>query len=432
MARIHPFQPYRYTPAAGEASDLVTQPYDKIPDELREQYLAASPNNFVRLIKGVAESGDDDSSNVYTRARAQLDQWIADHVLAQDPEPGFYPYFQTFTNPDTGERQTRKGFIGLLQVEDYDARVVHRHELTHRGPKVDRWKLADATQAYFGQLFFLYDDPQRSIDALLDEAAQGEPLMESEEEGVQHQVWRISDPAVVGRISELMADKKLLIADGHHRYETALAYSRENPEKAGAEKVMMTLVNMSSEGLLVLPTHRVLEGLEGFDSAAVLARAAKHFNVEKVASPEDLRRRMESAGKDNKTVGDGGGIGVVFGGDPAAYLFTAKAGALDELLAGLSDTEKKLAVVVLHRALIGSALGVSEEDVRELKGIRYVRGFENAVEEVRGGAGQVVFLLRPVAVHEVAEISFGGGVMPQKSTDFYPKLLSGFTTYRFG
>lgn len=427
MAKIHPFQPYRYTAKAGDASDLVTQPYDKIPDELREQYLAASPYNFVRLIKGVPESSDDDTTNVYSRARNLLDQWIESEILAQDPEPGFYPYTQEFTNPDTGERQTRKGFIGLLEVEEYEARVVHRHELTHRGPKVDRWNLTHATQAYFGQLFFLYDDPQRQIDALIDEAsAAAGPLMQSEEEGVVHRVWRISDPEQVARISEVMADKKLLVADGHHRYETALAYSRENPDKPGAKRVMMTLVNMSSEGLLVLATHRVMEGLEGFRSADLLERAGAHFNVEKLASDSELQQRIDSAGDDHSV------IGAVFADDPAAYLFTAKPGALDELLAESTDAEKKLDVVVLHKALIGSALGVSEEDVRELKGISYIRGFQKAVDEVRTGGKQVAFLLRPVKVHEVADISFSGGVMPQKSTDFYPKLLSGFTTYRFG
>ena len=426
MAKIDPFQPYRYTAKAGDPSDLVTQPYDKIPDELREQYLAASPYNFVRLIKGVAEPGDDDGSNVYTRARTLLDQWIADGVLAQDPEPAFYPYFQTFTNPDTGERQTRKGFIGLLGVEEYEARVVHRHELTHKGPKVDRWKLTDATQAYFGQLFFLYDDPRKQIDALLDEAAQGEPLMQSTEEGVEHRVWRISDAEKVARISELMVDKKLLIADGHHRYETALAYSRENPDKPGAKRVMMTLVNMSSEGLLVLATHRVLEGLADFNAARLLERAGEHFNIEKLDSEAELQQRMDAAGDEASA------IGGVFAGDPACYLFTAKPGALDALLEGMSDAEKRLDVVVLHKALIGSALGVTEEEVEDLKGISYIRGFQKAVDEVRRGGKQAAFLLRPVKVHEVADISFGGGVMPQKSTDFYPKLLSGFTTYRFG
>ena len=427
MAQIDPFQPYRYTEKAGDPSDLVTQPYDKIPDELREQYLAASPYNFVRLIKGVAEPGDDEkSNNVYTRAKAQLDQWIADEILAQDPEPGFYPYFQTFTNPDTGERQTRKGFIGLLGVEEYEAQVVHRHELTHRGPKVDRWNLTDATQSYFGQLFFLYDDPEKKIDALLDEAAQGEPLMKSTEEGVEHKVWRISEPEKVAVIKTLMADKKLLIADGHHRYETALAYSNANPDKPGAKKVMMTLVNMSSEGLLVLATHRVLEGLADFSAAALLERAGEHFNVQKFDSDEALQKALDESSDDASA------IGGVFAGDPAAYLFTAKPGALDTMLEGMSDAEKKLDVVVLHKALIGSALGVSEEDVTDLKGISYIRGFQKAVDEVRQGGKQVAFLLRPVKVHEVADISFGGGVMPQKSTDFYPKLLSGFTTYRFG
>lgn len=426
MAKIDPFQPYRYTAKAGDPSDLVTQPYDKIPDELREQYLAASPYNFVRLIKGVPEPNDDDQSTVYTRARSLLDKWIADGILAQDPEPGFYPYFQTFTNPDTGERQTRKGFIGLLEVEEYDARVVHRHELTHKGPKVDRWKLTDATQAYFGQLFFLYDDPQKQIDAMLDEAAHGEPLMRSTEEGVEHRIWRISDRNKVARISALMADKKLLIADGHHRYETALAYSRENPDKPGAKKVMMTLVNMSSEGLLVLATHRVLEGLADFSPARLIERAGEHFNIEKLDSEADLQQRMDAAGDEASA------IGGVFADDPACYLFTAKEGALDALLEGMSDAEKRLDVVVLHKALIGSALGVTEEEVEDLKGISYIRGFQKAVDEVRNGAKQAAFLLRPVKVHEVADISFGGGVMPQKSTDFYPKLLSGFTTYRFG
>jgi uncharacterized protein (DUF1015 family) len=304
--------------------------------------------------------------------------------------------------------------------------VVHRQELTHRGPKVDRWNLTHATQAYFGQLFFLYDDPGKRIDELLDQAAEGEPLMQSSEEGVVHKLWRIADSADVERIRALMADKKLLIADGHHRYETALAYSREHPGNAAAARVMATFVNMSSEGLVVLATHRVLEGLAGFDPVALLARAGERFEVEKLESDDELRQRLETA-PDESSV-----IGAVLSGESGAYLFTAKSGALDDVLAGLSETEKKLDVVLLHRALIGSALGISEDDVLELKGISYVRGFQSAVDEVRGGGKQVAFLLRPVKVHEVAEISFGGGVMPQKSTDFYPKLLSGFTTYRFG
>ncbi len=417
MAHIHPFRPVRYTAKAGKPSDLVTQPYDKIPDALREQYLAASPYNFVRLIKGKAEPGDDESNNVYTRAAALLDQWTADGILAPDPTPGFYPYFQEFAHPDTGEPCVRKAFISIVEVAEYSKGVIHGHELTHSGPKLDRLKLTEATQAYFGQLFFLYDDPQHQIDALLDEAAQAEPLMQAEEEGVVHKLWRIDDPAELARIQQLISDKKLLIADGHHRYETALAYARAHPDVPGADRVMISLVNMSAPGLVVLATHRVLEGLRDFSPVAILERAGKRFSIEAFASDEALQKALDQTNHGESA------IGAVLAGDESAYLFRPKPGALDE---------PGLDVAVLHRALIGEALGVSEEDVRELKGIRYIRGFQNAVDEVRKGQAQVAFLLRPVDIQDVAKISFSGGVMPQKSTDFYPKLLSGFATYRFG
>jgi uncharacterized protein (DUF1015 family) len=250
--------------------------------------------------------------------------------------------------------------------------------------------------------------------------------MQAEEEGVVHKLWRIDDPAKLVRIQQLIADKKLLIADGHHRYETALAYARAHPEVPGAGRVMMSLVNMSSPGLVILATHRVLEGLEDFSAAALLDRAGKRFSIDAFTSDEALQNALDKTGADQSA------IGAVFRGDASAYLLRPKPGALDDLLSGLSDAEKRLDVVVLHRALIGEALGVSEEDVRELRGIRYIRGFRNAVDEVRKGSAQAAFLLRPVHVQDVATISFSGGVMPQKSTDFYPKLLSGFATYRFG
>jgi len=421
MAQVFPFQPLRYSSKAGATSDLVTQPYDKIPDELREQYLAGSPYNFVRLIKGKG-AGDE----VYQQAADLLDEWISSGILKKDAEPGFYPYFQDFTHPETGDACVRKGFVAICKTHEYEERVIHPHELTHRGPKEDRLKLTTATKAYFGQLFFLYDDPQRQVDALLDAATASEPIAQAEEEGVTHKLWRISDPVAVAKIQELMADKKLLVADGHHRYETSLAYKRAHPEVAGADKVMMTLVNMSSEGLVVLATHRILEGLDNLSVATVLERAVERFEVEKLKSSEELQQRLNSAPAGRSA------IGAVFADDPAAYLFKGKKDALDAALGDLLPEQRNLDVVALHRALIGDALGISEEDVRELKGISYVRGFENAVNEVRNGGKQVAFLLRPVSVHEVAEISFSGGVMPQKSTDFYPKLLSGFATYRFG
>jgi uncharacterized protein (DUF1015 family) len=425
MARVLPFRPYRYSPKAGDLASLVTQPYDKIPDGLREQYLQANPYNFVRLIKGKPLDGDDDTHNVYTRASETLAQWIEQDILVEDPYPGFYAYFQEFEHPETGAKTIRKGFIGLTDVEEYDKGIVHRHELTHSGPKVDRWKLTEATQTYFGQLFFLYDDPTGGVDELLEAAAAGEPLMAAQEpDGVVHKVWRIGDAEQISGMQRLMEDKKLLIADGHHRYETALAYGREHPETPGASQVMVTLVNMSSPGLVVLATHRVLSNLSNFAPRQLLEKASWRFEISRAASNEALRQALDREPR-------GAAIGLVLAGDDGRYLLTPKPGALEDM-GGLSEAESRLDVVLLHKTLIGDAAGLSEDDVRELKGIRYVRGFENAIAEVDSGAAQAAFLLRPADIQDVARISFSGGVMPQKSTDFYPKLLAGFTTYRFG
>jgi uncharacterized protein (DUF1015 family) len=426
MAKVYPFQAYRYTPKAGPATKLVSQPYDKIPPGLQQQYYESSPYNVIRVIKGKSEASDNESNNVYTRAARTLEQWMAEGILAQDPHPGFYAYFQKFQHPDTGEILQRKGFIGLFELEEYEAGVIHRHELTHSGPKLDRLKLARHTHVYFEQLFTLYDDPDFVVDRRLDQAALDEPLLTAEEGSITHRVWSINDPAAVAEIQASMAPKKLLIADGHHRYETALTFLRENRNLPGAGKVMMTFVNMRGSGLVVLATHRVLDGLPRFDPAAVLERAKAYFDVERLDSSASLQKKLDSAPAGTSV------IGAVFANGHGACLFTAKTQALAGLLSGMTDRERSLDVVILHHALLGKTLGISEDDVREEKNIRYIRGFQTAVEEVRSGQSQVAFLLRPVAVEEVAGIAFAGGVMPQKSTDFYPKLLSGLTMYRFG
>jgi len=426
MAKVFPFQPYRYSAQAGSPSELLTQPYDKIPPDLQERYLAASPYNFVRLIKGKEEPGDDGSRNVYIRAQETLDLWITNGILVQDSEPGFYPYSQEFDHPETGERCLRRGFIGLVQLEEYAKGVVHRHELTHKGPKQDRLDLTSATKAYFGQLFMLYDDPEQTIDAILHKATASEPLTDAEEHGVVHKLWKISDAEPVAAIQSVMDSRKLLIADGHHRYETALAYSRQNPDVPGADRCMMTFVNMSAEGLVVLPTHRVMFGLDGLDPAALRRRLVPSFDLERADPDDELIRRLEAAPSEQVV------IAAAFKGEPGGWLIAPKAGADIASLADLPDREQRLDVSVLHRAVLGAGMGISAEDVRDLKNIRYVRGAGDAIAEVRDGDGQVAFLLRATPPHEIAQIAFAGGVMPQKSTDFYPKLLAGLTTYRFG
>ena len=409
MAKIYPFQPYRYSEKAGPLSDLVTQPYDKITPAMQEAYLAKSPYNLVRVILGPRQPVDSETDNVYTRAAGFLHIWISSGILAQESEPAVFPYFQEFTVPDSGERMVRKGFIALGAVEDYSAKIVHRHEQTLSGPKKDRMELLRHTHAHFGQLFMLYPDPERTVDAILDEAASAAPLGEvTDEYGVIHRIWKITDAA---RIQELMADKKLVIADGHHRYETALAFRNENPNLPGADRVMMTFINMYSPGLQILATHRLVNGIAGDNfPEGFLKRAVLDFKVDEIASLDQLKNAWNECG--NRTI-----IGAAIGN----RLFT-----LEE-----RDARDALDVRILHEVVLGKVLGIDEEAVRDEKHLRYVRGLDAAVEEARQGRAQIAFLLKPTSVQQVADTSFAGGVMPQKSTDFYPKVLTGLTIYKF-
>jgi uncharacterized protein (DUF1015 family) len=397
LAHIHPFQPYRYTAAAGPLECLVTQPYDKISPEMQARYLAQSSYNLVRIILGERFATDDEQTNLYTRAAACLEDWIQQGILAQDAEPAFFAYFQTFNLPGSTEQLVRTGFIGLGPVEEYSARIVHRHEQTLSGPKKDRTELLKHTHAHFGQLFMLYADPELTVDEILHKTAQGEPLATIHDEyGTVHRLWRIAEAEPLAAIQKAMADKKLLIADGHHRYETALAFRKTNPNLKDAERVMMTFVNMHSPGLKILATHRVVSGIPNFDADEFLAK----LPTARAHGGDRIRIRIAIAGR------------------PQVYLFERERepGELD--------------VQVLHEELLGGALGIHPDAVRDEKNIRYVRGEEAALELVRSGAAQIAFLLEPTTMEQVAEVAFGGSVMPQKSTDFYPKLLSGLTIYK--
>ena len=402
VARIFPFQPYRYTENAGPLANLVTQPYDKISPQMRARYLQLSPHNLVRVILGETHPSDSDTDNVYTRAARHLQEWIATGVLARDREAGVFPYSQEFTEPDTGQRLVRKAFIALGAVEEYSAGVVYRHEQTLSGPKKDRLELLRHTHAHFGQLFMLYPDPAGAVDAVLEEAATGNPIAEvTDEYGAVHRMWSISDGDKLKHVATLMAGKKLLIADGHHRYETALAFHNENPNLAGADRVMMTFVNMYSPGLKILATHRLVNGL-----TTTALPNLQDFKVTQIDSVEPLKRAWQESG--GRTI-----IGAAAG--EQLYLLEHR------------EARGELDVRVLHEQLLGSALGIGEQAVRDEKYLRYIRGLDAAVEEARRGTAQIAFLLKPTSVQQVADTSFGGGVMPQKSTDFYPKLLSGLT-----
>src|SRR5713226_3766511 len=228
MAKIFPFRAYRYTSRAGDPARLLTQPYDKITPEMQERYFSQSPYNLAHIIRGRSNPTDTETNNVYTRAARYLEEWIAGGILAPDAGPSFYAYFQKFTAD--GATHLRPGLIALGAVEDYSEGTVFRHELTHTGPKRDRLELLRHTRAHFGQIFMLYDDPAIRVEAWLDRAAQGPPVKcLNDEYGVEHALWAISSPEAIAAIQDAMAPQKLLIADGHHRYETALAFRNENP-----------------------------------------------------------------------------------------------------------------------------------------------------------------------------------------------------------
>src|SRR5712691_10321812 len=363
---------------------------------MQARYLAASPYNLVRVIL--------DEQRDYQRAARYFDDWIRDGILAQDAAPGLYAYFQEFEAPDSGERLNRKGFIGLGKIEDYSAGVVFRHEQTLSGPKKDRLELLRHTRAHFGQIFMLYPDPGGAVDALLEESTRCAPVLDVlDEYQARHRVWPIPDRARIDRIQELMAPKKLLIADGHHRYETALAYRDENPGLAAAGYVMMTFVNMYSPGLKILATHRVLRNLAGLNIEEFLRKVSDKWTVTEYKGP--LEPRPSSVR-----------IGVLTAQGRWLLECPRKDGELD--------------VPILHQELLAGALGIGEEEVRDEKHIKYVRGIDAAAAEVREHGAQVTFLLEPTPIEDMAGIAFSGGVMPQKSTDFYPKLLSGVTIYR--
>jgi uncharacterized protein (DUF1015 family) len=411
MAQIQPFQAYRYSESAGDLNNLVTQPYDKISSKMQARYLSLSPHNLVRVILGERFESDTDSDNVYTRAGADFKRWMDEGILVKDEAPGFYAYFQQFTVPDTGESLTRKGFIGLGKVEEYSAGIVHRHEQTLSGPKKDRRQVLEHTHAHFGQIFMLYPDPDCAIDALLDDAAKSAPVaVVRDEYDTVHTVYRISDAARVQEIQRLMADRKLLIADGHHRYETALAFKNDHPELADAQFVMMTFVNMHSPGLRILATHRVLTNLTQFNADDFFKKAGAKFQVLQLDTPAALKQLWEQPAQDKIR------IGVALRDADRIYLLER-------------PRNGKLDVPVLHEELIQGALGITAEQVRDEHFIHYVRGLENATDMVANGA-QIAFLLEPTTVQQVADTSFRGGVMPQKSTDFYPKLLTGIAIYK--
>jgi uncharacterized protein (DUF1015 family) len=440
MAEIFPFHAYRYNPERIELADVVTQPYDKITAAMQERYATVSAYNLITVEKGKPSLSDSAADNVYTRAEKALEQWIREGVMVRDSRPGIYVYFQEYVVPGTTERRTRKGFIAVGRVEDYSAGVVFRHELTHSGPKADRLELLRHTRTQTGQLFMLYSDPQRQIDRWIDEiAAHSRPEEATDEYGVMHRIWPVFDSPIIANIARAMAPQKLVIADGHHRYETALAYRDESHAKcksgdrnAPYEKAMMTFFNTHGEGLLILPTHRLLSNLPSLDLGSFRRKISSIFDQEDYAFGSDAARSVASERFQNdlRTSGESGRTFGMYAGSSFTLLRLRRDADLQKLMPDLSPAQRKLDVVLLHRVLIEEGLGITPAGVTAEQNISYEREIGAALEAVDRKRADICFLLNPVDVAQVMEIALAGEVLPQKSTDFYPKLLSGLTLYR--
>lgn len=441
MAKIYPFRAWRYNrERVGDLAHVLTQPYDKITPEMQERYYRLSEFNLVRLILGRVHPDDNEETNVYTRARDTLQSWVKDGILVPDPRPALYLYDQRYRVPGTDEVKVRRGFIALGQIEDYEAGVVFRHERTHRGPKEDRLRLLRHTQAHCESIFMLYRDEEKEIERLLEGARACSPdLSVVDEYGVEHVLWIVTDEALITAVQQAMTAHKLVIADGHHRYETALAYRNECRAEAHHrddaqpyERMPMTFFNMAAGGLTILPTHRLIHRLERFDLPMLLEFLAQHFELASVSVSErsdnalavlhdELRRR----GRDRITIGM-----YPAPGDRFYFLTFRPTDSTERLLVGLSHRERTLDVVILHRVILEGGLGLSPERIALEPPITYLRDFPEGIRAVASGKAPVCFFLNPTRIEQVWEMALAGEVLPQKSTDFYPKLLSGLTIYR--
>lgn len=426
--KVFPFKGVLFNPdQVADFSQVLTQPYDKINADLQSEYHRRHQNNYVRIIKDISQPEDNDTNNIYTRAARNLELWLSQGVLKRDATPSIYVYHQVTDVPGCG-RMRRKAFIAAAQLEDFSQGGVHPHETTHAGPKADRLKLALATGSHTGPIFMLYDEKENRINEILDQAiADLEPDIRTKDDfASDHELWRVTRPDVLKQVADLMADAPALIADGHHRYETALNYRNLMRKKGKAcsgadsfENALVAFVNLHDPALVIYPSHRLLFNLEQDKVALLIDKASAWFDIEDI-SLDMLKERLN--GSSDKIA-----FGLYSGKDKAVRQLTLRDPKIMEKLApaGFSSAWKSLDVAVLHTVLLEHLLGVTADDLEHERNVRYARYIDEATAEVDAGLAQLGFLLNSTKVSQVKEIALAGEKMPQKSTDFFPKLLSG-------
>jgi uncharacterized protein (DUF1015 family) len=418
MPEILPFRGYRYDLSRVDIQDVVAPPYDVISPQQQAQLYDKSPYNVVRLILGREEDR-------YASAAKYFLEWQDKGQLVRDKKPCFYALQQKFDGLN-GKRITRKGFIALCRLEEFEKKIVLPHEKTLAKPREDRFQLFKATRANFSQIFSLYSDPEKRVDSSLNGATNKPPMVEVVFEDVENRIWMVEDEKSIAAMQRFLADKQVLIADGHHRYETALAYrdfmrsqNKKPSGREGYEYVMMFFTNLEDEGLVIYPTHRQVHSLTRFDAKQFLSRISEHFICREFKDRHTLVLALQSGSMKS--------FGLVLQGDPTFRLITLKPTALlAEIVRENGPREvRELDVTLLHSLILRDMLRISPEAQEQKLNLTYVKSIDEAIESTNSGKAQLAFLMNATKIEEVRAVAKAGFTMPQKSTYFYPKILSG-------
>ena len=434
---IKAFKALRFnSKVVGNAGDCIAPPYDVINEQLRERLYAKNNYNVVRLTRNKPTAKDNDTNNPYTRAAALLNEWIKKGALKEDQAETIYAYVQNFEI--AGRKYQRGTFISLAKLEEYGSGV-KPHENTLSGPKADRLNLQRATGAKFGLIFMLYNDPAKTADGIIDKTAKSsKPLIEfADEDGVKHKLFAITQTGDIRTICELMKDKSCVIADGHHRYQTALDYYAEtkNPK---AQYQIMAFANTQNKGMIVLATHRLVYGLKGFTTEKLLEGLKANFEIteypfktdaDKPAAKAKMLGQMKKVWNNN-----GNAYGVYTGNDKFYVASLSDKVVMDSALPGKSAAYKQLQVSVLHKLVFEDLLGIGEKELAEKSNLEYIKDTPNAIDDtisrVEAGEIQAAFFLNPEKMDMIQKVADAGEKMPQKSTFFFPKVYSGMTIYK--
>lgn len=418
MATVRPFQGILYDPKRVDLSQVVAPPYDVISPADQRRYYRQDPHNVVRLIAGEVHPTDTPEDNKYTRAAGFFQQWLADGILRREAVPGLYVYSHQFVDPINGQERVRRGILGVVELEPFGSGVLP-HEQTHARAKADRLSLTRAVVANLSPVFALYEDPASAVGPIINPTIAEPPRLSiTGEDGDHHTIWSISGAEQFYDLAEVFSTSRLYIADGHHRYETALNFRNKQrqdhpgaPPDAAFNFVLMLLVDVADPGLTILPTHRLLHDFERFDSALVSRLGSRHRVIPRPDRAALLAAMQESTA--------GHRIGIALAPTPTRY-FT-----VDPERAGATDPVSRLDVSVLHQEILQRELGLQPAELESERYLSYSRDVGAVLDRVETGAGQAAFLLRPPAVSDVVEVARAGQVMPQKSTYFFPKPASG-------